>query len=94
LKIISAASKPSPISIPVSPLSSSGNFLRGKSLEAAFLRVIHKRLSKKPHFSGLFCCFSLRSTFTLAIVRNGPSFSAAKQGFFARGLPRSLRGGK
>jgi hypothetical protein len=63
-------------------------------LEAAFLRVIHKRLSKKPHFSGLFRDFSLRSSFTLAIVPNGPSFSAETQGIFARGLPRSFRGGK
>src|SRR5580658_10888057 len=93
-KIISAASRPSPISILASPLSNSGNFLRGKSLEAAFLRVIHKRLSKKPHFSGLFCCFSLRSTFTLAIVRNGPSFSAEKQGV-VRSRPAPLvAGGK
>jgi hypothetical protein len=68
--------------------------LPGKSLEAAFLRVIHKRLPQNPHFSGLFCDFSLRSAFSLAIVPNGPSFSAAKQGFFARGLPRSFRGGK
>jgi hypothetical protein len=71
-----------------------GKFLRYESLEGAFLRVIHKRLSKKPHFSSLFCDFSLRSPFSLAIVPNGPSFSAAKQGFFARGLPRSFRGGK
>jgi hypothetical protein len=60
----------------------------------AFLTVILGSLAKNLHFSGLFCDFSLRYTFSLAIVPNGPSFSAAKQGFFARGLPRSFRGGK
>ena len=53
----------------------------------AFLTVIHGSLAKNLHFSSLFCGFYLRSLATLAIVPNGPGFSAAKQGFFARGLP-------
>jgi hypothetical protein len=60
----------------------------------AFPQVIRDSLAKNLHFSGLFRGFSLRSLITLAIVPNGPSFSAAKQGFFARGLPRSFRGGE
>jgi hypothetical protein len=35
---------------------------------------------KNPHFSSLFCDFSLRSTLTLAIVPFGPGFSAGKHG--------------
>jgi len=48
----------------------------------AFLTVILALLAKNLHFSSLFCDFSLRSPCSLAIVPNGPSFSAAKQGFF------------
>jgi hypothetical protein len=59
----------------------------------AFPQVIRDEHAKNLHFSSLFCDFSLRSLATLAIVPNGPSFSAAKQGFFARGLPH-VRGGK
>jgi hypothetical protein len=65
-----------------------GAFALGEcSRLATFLRAFPNRLAENPHFYSLFCDFSLRSLGSLAIVPNGPSFSAAKQGFFARGLP-------
>jgi hypothetical protein len=52
----------------------------GMRVLPAFPQAIPEFLAKNPHFYSVFCDFSLRSTFSLAIVRNGPSFSAAKQG--------------
>ncbi|PYT64094.1 MAG: hypothetical protein DMG35_01680 [Acidobacteria bacterium] len=44
-----------------------------------FTRDFHMP-AKKVHFSSLFCDFSLRSPFSLAIVLCGPSFSRKNKG--------------
>jgi hypothetical protein len=90
-KAVAFSFEPSSGGIPTECLRALPASLRRSNREMralpAFPQVIRDHLTKKQHFSGLFCDFSLRSTFTLAIVPNGPSFSTIKQGFFARGLP-------
>jgi hypothetical protein len=45
-----------------------------------FTGDFHMPAKKKAHFSSLFCDFSLRSPFSLAIVLGGPSFSRKNKG--------------
>src|SRR2546426_12285895 len=51
-----------------------------EALATRYFSGVFHTPQKKPHFYGLFCDFSLRSPFTLAIVPCGPSFFAEHQG--------------
>src|SRR5580658_8903753 len=79
-KIISAGSKLSPISIPASPLSSSENFLRGKSLEPAFLLGYSQASLKKASFFRPFLLFFLAFYFHLGYSAERPEFFRRKTG--------------
>jgi len=53
---------------------------RSNHSQPAVLAVISTPLQENPHFSGLFCGFSLRSAIPLAIVQFGPGFSQKNMG--------------
>src|SRR5580692_5990069 len=92
LKIISAASKPSPISIPALPLSSCGNFLRGKSHGSGIPAGYSQAPLKKAAFFRPFLLFFLAFYSHLGYSAERPEFFRSKTGVF-RSRPAPLVSG-
>src|SRR5258707_13464176 len=71
--------------------STSNHLQTSPTGSTAILAVFSTHLQKNPHFSGLFCDFSLRSPFSLAIVPFGPGFCAGKHHGVVSSRPASIR---
>ena len=67
---------------------------RSNRSQPAVLAVISTSLQKNPHFSSLFCDFSLRSAIPLAIVQVGPGFPLINRGSSLAACFDSIRSGK